>query len=261
MIRFLLLTFFVLGFECLQSATLYQEDFGDSTTLNSTGHWRARHSANATLPGGRYGTGITTGAAGPMGANNRYAYIQHNPGSSATPPSTIEAQTTNWFLYSPNRMTSGNITPNDYLGGQLSAYWSIGSSGAIVDYYFAVQVASQWYALNNKQVTTNAIQNPITPLDLLNSSWYHINFTEGSILNLDTSSTISSSTLFAGNTAITGVGFYLANMTGNEVNPDWRTVRIDGLTITGEAVPEPSRALLIVAGFIALGISRSRKGF
>ncbi|TLD72147.1 PEP-CTERM sorting domain-containing protein [Phragmitibacter flavus] len=253
-----------------QAATLLTEHF-----------WRSTGNGGVTGLGWnayRGSTAVNLSAAAPSGATYEGAgWINNNTVASA--PDSNVAGSTAGYIYAQNRatavtegtpVTSGSTPPNYFIHtttgisqevsnfSSLSASWSQSTSANLnANTRLALRVDNVWYVALTPDNNTLSSTWQTLGTNILAESWYRLDFTASSNMSVDTGTTYTSATF--GNT-ISGIGFYVDALqtasTSVVANADFRTIRFDLLTLTGEAVPEPSRALLM---FSALGLILLRR--
>jgi hypothetical protein len=169
------------------------------------------------------------------GTLNDYLFFQ-NANTTST--------TMDYFAHTAAGSNFVAFAPQNYTA--LTASWLTSRDGFASGggYYVAVQVAGgAWYSSTTNAANQTALGS--VWIDLLASEWVTItedpdmgnSGADGSLLRGTTP--ITYATLFSGGQQITGVGFYVDDLTG--VSSGQRNVRIDNFTIQ-DVIPEPSTA-------------------
>jgi hypothetical protein len=230
-------------------------DFDITAPTTAAGiNWYAvmgRHNHHATAGNtGNRRVGMIDGNDG-TGNLNDYLYFQNADGPSSDMDYFAHTSTGSSFLpFSPNQFTN------------LNASWRVsrdafaGSGG----YYIAIQAGGVWYS----STTNAAIQGAtgVVTVDLRASLWVTINEVVGTSLGRGTT-TSTYDQLFPSGQEITGVGFYVDDLsaaigTAEPPTTAYRTLRIDNLVISGDAVPEAGTSALALSGLGFLLARRRR---
>lgn len=231
-------------------------DFDITASTSPAGiNWYAvmgRHNHHATADNtGARRVGLIDGNDG-TGNLNDYLYFQNANGPSSDMDYFAHTSTGSSFLaFSPNQFNN------------LNASWRVSRDAFATDggYYLAIQTTSGvWYSS-----TTNAAAqgtSGIVTINLRSSLWVTINETVGTSLGRGTV-TSTYDQLFPSGQEITGVGFYVDDLSAamGTVDPPttvFRTLRIDNLVISGDAVPEAGTSALALSGLAFLMVRRRR---
>lgn len=183
------------------------------------------------------------------GALNDYLYFQNLDGPSSDMDYFAHTSTGSSFLpFSPNQFST------------LNATWLVSRDGFATNggYYLAIQAGGVWYS-STINAATQGTSGTIA-IDLRSSAWVTINEVVGTSLGRGTTSSTYDQ-LFSAGQQITGVGFYVDDLSaaiGTSTPPTiaYRTLRIDNLVISGDAVPEAATSALALLG---LGFFFSRR--
>ena len=189
---------------------------------------------------------------GSNGALNDYLYFQN-----------INAATSDmdYFAHTSTGSNFSSFSPGQY--STLGAGWLVSRDALATGggYYFAIQTGGVWYSSTTDAASQGT--SGLISLNLLTSQWVAINENVGVSLGRDTTA-LTYSQLFSSGQQITGVGFYVDNLSAALASGDppissFRTLRIDNLIISGDAVPEAGTSLLALTGLGTLLLGRRRQ--
>jgi len=259
--KILILTSFAILSLPLSAAILFQQDFEKAHTDSLIPTTNTAFSEIAWA--GYLGSSSAAGVVGPTNAvpsragalrstsgpnlgvegKNAYIYAQNSA-----------ADATDFFFFVSTTTATGSVSfapfsPSSYT--TLNASWKASatsfSSGSV---FFAVETGGSWY------VTSSNYRGIASPsVSLLGSTWKSVSLStagEGS-LSYDSGSSFTYNDLFGAGQSITGVGFYVDDLSGSG---GLATYRMDDLVISD--VPEISSSLLGLAGLSSIAFRRRK---
>lgn len=246
-------------------AIVYSNDFDNgnaNTSLVTSGissvGWNTLY-GNATTTtvtpdtiGPQYRSGYGDGTS-PSGQNPQltdYIYVQKSADATTGSPTDID------FIMRTNDSTITPFAPSAYTS--LTAAWQR-NGGTVAGHRFMVQTGGAWYVSATNYTSTGAGQSSSPLLNLLTTTWTNLDLSGGFLSIGSTSSTYTS--LFGSGQTITGIGFYIDNLTGANppvppANAALHSFRLD--TIVIEGVPEPTSAALGLLGLSAFCFRRRK---
>lgn len=261
----ILATVLLTGTPLGQAAIIYTTGLPSPAT---PGDFDITAAANATDIGWRSVMGRSNYhlAADKDGANRRTGLINGDDGSTLLNDylyfQNVSAATSDmdYFAHTSTGSNFSAFSPGQY--STLSAGWRVSRDSFATNggYYVAIQTGGVWYSS-----TTNAAPQGtagMISIDLLASQWVTINENIGTSLGRGTA-TFTYDQLFSSGQQITGVGFYVDDLSaapaiGDPPIATYRTLRIDNFVISGEAVPEAASSMLALTGLGSLLLRRRR---
>jgi len=182
---------------------------------------------------------------------NDYLYFQNI---------SAAASDMDYFAHTSTGSNFSAFSPSQY--STLNAGWLVNRDGFATNggYYLAMQSGGVWYAS-----TTNAAPQGTSgsiTINLLTSEWVTINEIANVSLGRGTT-TFTYGQLFSSGQQITGVGFYVDDLSAAPSSGDppvaaYRTLRIDNFAISGEAIPEAGSSMLALTGLGGFLLRRRR---
>lgn len=236
-------------------AVIYQETFNLGVSNNSwyqldrlgwTGTVGDAESATDVTSDPMANAGNHLGFHGSSPSANINNYLVFQKTNAGTTSQDAFARTTTVSFASGLQGGATSINPLDY--SSLTASWNRTGEGfsSEAGYYFTVEISGTWYG----SLVSPSLGDVLSH-NILTATWHEITSTSSS-LNI---STTDAGDIFSSGDPITGIGFYIDNLTATTGN---RTLRIDNLVIEGTLVPEPSSAVLLSLVAFA-GLRRTRR--
>ncbi|TLD71192.1 PEP-CTERM sorting domain-containing protein [Phragmitibacter flavus] len=259
----------------LSAATLYQQNFVGISGNLGVHNWLGYQSATAipvTSTSGSYragsinNNGLPDTPGPPASASPAVAGYIFAQNYAISTSGTVTTAASNYFLH----MNTTLPTILDLDGySSLNIQWHQSASNSNTSSRLAIQLDNgSWYVTNNTNTGPGSQGNTTFSAfnsNILTQNWYSLDFAPSFELAVDTSSLLNYNALTGLGSNITAVGIYIdslpaavATSVAGGTAESYITLRLDAITITGDLVPEPTRALLLSFALCGLLLHRRR---